>query len=130
MRLTAPECSRLCVCVSAVAAGIRLGGGSGADAGTGYYDYRAVSHASSTSSSAAASTAAADMVDMKLDTDTLAAMYRGAGGGTPHSALPPTYCSPTHDAAASAMDSASTQVPLLCTSCLSPTHYIHCSSHL
>ena len=36
----------MCVCV-AVAAGIRLGGGSSADAGTGYYDYRAVSHAAS-----------------------------------------------------------------------------------
>jgi len=36
-----------------------------------------------------------DMVDIKLDTDTMA-MYRGGGGGgTPHGAT--SYCSPTHD---------------------------------
>ena len=75
----------LCVFV-----GIRLGGDAGA-----YYDYR---HQPAMAGSSAASTGSPDMVDIKLDPADAMAMYRGAAG-TPHGAPPPSYCSPTHDAA-------------------------------
>jgi len=69
-----------------VTVGIRLGGDAG-----GYFDYRqpVVPPGSGPSTS--------DMVDIKLDTDSMA-MYPG-GSGTPHGA--PSYCSPTHDGTAS-----------------------------
>lgn len=69
--------------------GIRIGGG---DAGS-YYDYRQPAMPGGGPSSS-------DMVDIKLDTDSMA-MYRG-GGGTPQGAS--SYCSPTHDGTTS-MDS-------------------------
>ena len=68
--------------------GIRLGG----DSGSGYYDYRQTAMPGSGGS-------ASDMVDIKLDTDSIA-MYRS---GTPHSGAPPSYSSPSHDS--TSMDS-------------------------